>query len=111
MCCAVWTSFAAAALTDATTRQQMFSQLWKFASSNTTTKPFPSMYKISDGSQVDGTARYRVLTCRRNGTIDRLFLQPRFGCIICSIGTKVSLGDSFRSSYAERSIQSLAVTT
>ena len=88
MCSAVWTSFAAAALTDATTRQQMFSQLWKFASSNTTTKPFPSIYKISDGSQVDGSARYRVLTCRRNGVIDRLLCSPALGALYAPLALR-----------------------
>ncbi|KZT68279.1 hypothetical protein DAEQUDRAFT_337808 [Daedalea quercina L-15889] len=65
---AVWTSFTAAALTDASTRQQMLSHLWKFASSNTTTYPFPSRYAVSNGSYLHGTS------------------GP--GCFVCAVGTE-----------------------
>ncbi|KAI0727370.1 hypothetical protein C8Q72DRAFT_463133 [Fomitopsis betulina] len=58
---AAWTSLAAATFTDTTTRQKMLSQLWVYA--NTTTKPFPSIYNVVDGNQINGTCRLRCIVC------------------------------------------------
>ncbi|TFY64799.1 hypothetical protein EVJ58_g2384 [Rhodofomes roseus] len=51
-----WMSLTAASLTDTTVSQQMLSRLWKYASSNSSTRPFPSRYNVSDGDFVGGTA-------------------------------------------------------